>query len=125
MPSAGAQYSASPHWTDDLRESPVLEMMERLLGKGFDLRVYDRSVNLAKLVGANREYLLEHIPHISRLMCARPEEVLEHAGTLVIGSNDPEFRTLLPELRADQVVVDLVRIVASPPEGASYHGICW
>ncbi len=65
--------------TDDLRESPIVELIERLIGKGFDLRLYDRNVHLAKLTGANRDYILNHIPHIACLMRESMEEVLEHA----------------------------------------------
>src|SRR5206468_1928501 len=65
--------------TDDVRESPMVELLERLIGKGFDLRIYDSSVRLASLRGANRDYILNHIPHISRLMVASVEEVLRHA----------------------------------------------
>ncbi|MGH8722010.1 MAG: nucleotide sugar dehydrogenase, partial [Burkholderiales bacterium] len=78
--------------TDDLRESPVVELAERLIGKGYDLRMYDRNVSLARLHGANRDYILNRIPHISRLMVGSVDEVLDHAGTLVIGNTDPEFR---------------------------------
>src|SRR5438067_8293832 len=70
--------------TDDLRESPMVELTERLIGKGYDLRVYDRNVSLACLHGANRDYILNKIPHISRLMVPTIDEVLAHAQTLVI-----------------------------------------
>ena len=62
--------------TDDLRESPMVELTERLIGKGYDLRVYDRNVSLAAIHGANRDYILNHIPHISRLMVPTIDEVL-------------------------------------------------
>src|SRR6202035_4293414 len=68
--------------TDDLRESPVIEITERLLGKGYDLRLYDKHVNIASLVGANRDFILNRIPHISRLMVKRIDTVLEHAQTI-------------------------------------------
>src|SRR5262249_60871747 len=73
--------------TDDLRESPLVELIERLIGKGFDLRLYDRNVNLAKLTGANREYIMKAIPHIERLMVPTVDEVLEHADVIVIGNS--------------------------------------
>lgn len=111
--------------TDDLRESPVVEMIERLLGKGYDLRIYDRNVNLAKLVGANRDYILNRIPHISKLMVDTIDEVIEHAGTLVIGNGDPEFRSAIERLHAGQGVIDLVRIAAEPRTQGAYDGICW
>ncbi len=111
--------------TDDLRESPVVELVERLLGKGFDVRLYDRSVNLAKLTGANREFLHEHIPHISRLMVGSIQEVLEHGEAIVVGNYDPEFKCALDGLRDDQVVVDLVRVAPGRVSGDGYAGICW
>ncbi len=84
--------------TDDLRESPVIEVIERLIGKGYDLRIYDRNVNLASLVGANRDYILNRIPHISRLMVPSIAAVLDYAETVVIGNNDPEFRNLISQV---------------------------
>src|SRR4030081_2764656 len=77
--------------TDDLRESPMVELVERLIGKGYDLRVYDTNVRVASIHGANREYILNHIPHISKLMVSSIDEVLQHAGTIVIGNGSPEF----------------------------------
>ena len=103
--------------TDDLRESPVIEVIERLIGKGYDLRIYDRNVNLAALVGANRDFILNHIPHISRLMVSSVEEVLEHAKTVVIGNRDPEFGQIRAKLREDQCLVDFVRIT---PQGSTH-----
>ncbi|HEY1903569.1 MAG TPA: nucleotide sugar dehydrogenase [Terracidiphilus sp.] len=96
--------------TDDLRESPAIEVIERLIGKGYDLRIYDRNVNLAALVGANRDFILNRIPHISRLMLPTVDAVLGHAQTVVIGNNDPEFAQVQTKLRADQSLVDFVRI---------------
>ncbi|HEX6298040.1 MAG TPA: UDP-glucose/GDP-mannose dehydrogenase family protein, partial [Burkholderiales bacterium] len=77
--------------TDDLRESPIVELAERLIGKGYELRFYDRNVSLACLHGANRDYILNRIPHISRLMVPTVQDVLDHAQTIVIGNAAPEF----------------------------------
>jgi GDP-mannose 6-dehydrogenase len=110
--------------TDDLRESPVIEVIERLIGKGYDLRIYDRNVNLAALIGANRDFILNRIPHISRLMVSTIEEVLAHAQTVVIGNRDPEFSGIADDLREDQLLVDLVRITRpeySKSEGRLTH----
>jgi GDP-mannose 6-dehydrogenase len=111
--------------TDDLRESPVVELMERLIGKGFDLRVYDGNVNLACIRGANRDYILNHIPHISRLMVPSIDDVLAHAGTLVIGNAGPEFRDIPRRLSDGQTIIDLVRITDSRSVAGVYEGICW
>jgi len=111
--------------TDDLRESPVVELTERLIGKGYDLRIYDKNVSLASIHGANRDYILNHIPHISRLMVGSIGEVMDHAGTIVIGNADPDFREV-PKLLGDgQTVIDLVRIADSRSVSGLYEGICW
>lgn len=111
--------------TDDLRESPMVELIELLLGKGYDLRLYDRNVNIARLVGANREYILNHIPHISKLMEDSMDKVLAHAETIVVGTADPEFRAVPDRLGDDQTLVDFVRITGSGGDHGSYDGICW
>jgi GDP-mannose 6-dehydrogenase len=111
--------------TDDLRESPMVDVVERLLGKGYDIRIFDDNVNLAKLVGANRDYILHQVPHISDLMVSTIEEVLDHAQTIVVGNGDEAFQTIFDKLREDQVVVDLVRIKDQPSDGETYDGICW
>jgi GDP-mannose 6-dehydrogenase len=110
--------------TDDLRESPMVDVIEALIGKGHELRVYDRNVQLAALTGANRDYILNHIPHISRLMVDSVKAVTDFADTIVIGNGAPEFREVPERLRAGQTVVDFVRI--SPrTSGEGYDGICW
>ena len=111
--------------TDDLRESPVVEIIEQLIGKGYDLRLYDRNVNIASLMGANRDYIMNRIPHISKLMMTTLQGVLDHAETIVIGNNGPEFQGVPDLVRPGQVVVDLVRITARASEASQYDGICW
>jgi GDP-mannose 6-dehydrogenase len=111
--------------TDDLRESPMIEVIERLIGKGYDLRIFDKNVNLARLVGANRDYILNRIPHISRLMVDGIDPVLNHAETVVIGNKDPEFQGVPERLRDDQRLVDFVRITNRRSENGKYDGICW
>ncbi len=111
--------------TDDLRESPVIEIIERLLGKGHDLRIYDKNVNIARLVGANRDFILNRIPHISRLMVGEVDAVLEHAQTVVIGNRDPDFISVPKRLRDDQRLVDFVRISEQRSGNGKYDGICW
>jgi GDP-mannose 6-dehydrogenase len=111
--------------TDDLRESPVVELTERLIGKGYDLRVYDGNVRLASIHGANRDYILNHIPHISRLMTRTIDEVLDHADTVVIGNAAPEFRDVPKRLNDGQTVIDFVRVTESRSVSGVYEGICW
>lgn len=110
--------------TDDLRESPLVDVIEHLIGKGYELRLYDRNVNLAALTGANQDYILNHIPHISKLMVDNMDAVLEFAETIVIGNGAEEFKTVLERLKPGQQVVDLVRI-SQQQSGAQYDGICW
>ena len=111
--------------TDDLRESPVIEIIERLLGKGFDLRIYDKNVRIASLVGANRDFILNRIPHISKLMVEDIDSVLNHAQTVVIGNKDHEFQGIPARLRDGQRLVDFVRITNRRSENGKYDGICW
>lgn len=111
--------------TDDLRESPLVDVIERLLGKGYDLRLYDSNVNLARLTGANRDYIYKVIPHIERLMVDTSDAALSHGEVIVIGNNAPEFAELAPRLKPDQHVVDFVRIAAIEKAHAAYDGLCW
>jgi GDP-mannose 6-dehydrogenase len=111
--------------TDDLRESPIVELVERLIGKGYDLKLYDRNVNLAALTGANKDYILNRVPHISRIMAQTIDDVLAHAEVIVIGNGAAEFDEALGRLRPGQQVVDLFRIGKRSSDGVSYDGICW
>lgn len=111
--------------TDDLRESPVVEVIECLLGKGYDLKLYDYNVNMASISGANKDYILNKIPHISRLMVNSMDEVLAHAETVVIGNSSQEFRQVLNKTTREQVVVDFVRISEMRSQEGKYDGICW
>jgi GDP-mannose 6-dehydrogenase len=111
--------------TDDLRESPMVELVERLIGKGYDLRIYDSNVRMAAIHGANREYILNHIPHISKLMVGSIDEVVAHARTVVIGNASPEFKDVPRRLEEGQQVVDLVRIADTKSVEGVYDGICW
>ena len=111
--------------TDDLRESPIVEVIERLIGKGYDLRIYDRNVNIASLTGANRDFILNRIPHISKLMVGDIDAVLNHADTIVIGNKDPEFAGIPDRLNSQQELVEFARITNSRSRNGSHDGICW
>ena len=111
--------------TDDLRESPAVELVERLIGKGFNVRIFDRHVNLAKLVGANRDYILNQIPHISNLMVGSIDEAMEYGEIIVIGNGDAAFRSAIDKVGSDRIVVDLVGVSEQISDGNLYHGICW
>jgi GDP-mannose 6-dehydrogenase len=112
--------------TDDLRESPTVELIERLVGKGYVVRVYDRNVSLANLRGSNRAYIEKEIPHIASLMTDSLDQVLAESEVIVIGNGDKEFKRVLREARPDQEIIDLVRITGSLDEvPGRYRGICW
>ncbi|MHA3980921.1 nucleotide sugar dehydrogenase [Halovulum sp. GXIMD14794] len=112
--------------TDDLRESPQVTLVERLIGKGYDLRIYDRNVHLARLTGANRDYIHNVIPHISEILSDDLDAVLAHGELVVVGNGAPEFRTLPGRLGAEQVLFDLARIPgAAETLGARYDGVNW
>ena len=110
--------------TDDLRESPLVEVIERLIGKGYDIRLYDKNVKIASLVGANKDYILNAIPHISNLMVDSIDEVVNHADTIVIGNGAEEFKNIASQIADSKVVVDLVRIIDARSND-KYDGICW
>jgi len=111
--------------TDDLRHAPMVDMAERLLGKGYDVRIYDRNVSMARLIGANKEYILSHIPHVARLLVDSLEEVAAFAEVVVVGNPGEEFAAFLGTLRAEQKVVDLVRLKGAPNGPVAYEGIAW
>src|SRR3954469_25814658 len=111
--------------TDDLRESPIVILAEALLGKGYDLRIYDRNVSLARLVGANKDYIEHQIPHLSSLLQDTVNDVLDHSDVIVVGNAAPEFSEALTRTRPGQVVIDLVRLPAADHGQGEYEGICW
>jgi GDP-mannose 6-dehydrogenase len=111
--------------TDDLRESPMVTLTEALLGKGMQLSIYDRDVSLARLFGANKEYIEREIPHISQLMRAELDEVLQASDVIIIGNKSEEFLGIATRLRNDQTVLDLARLFDGPTPTGSYEGICW
>ncbi|HEX6313386.1 MAG TPA: nucleotide sugar dehydrogenase [Gemmatimonadaceae bacterium] len=112
--------------TDDLRESPMVTLVERLIGKGLEVAIYDREVSQARLIGSNKEFIEREIPHVWTLFRPSVAEVLAHGETIVIGNGSREFRSIEPQLRNGQLVVDLVRAFgARRSDGRSYEGICW
>lgn len=112
--------------TDDLRESPLVELAERLLGKGYDLRIHDANVSLSRLLGANREFIEARLPHLGQLLSGSVEEVLEHAEVLLVGCTDPAVLAKLPH-GGPQTIVDLVRLPDARARRAEpgYVGLAW
>jgi GDP-mannose 6-dehydrogenase len=111
--------------TDDLRESPLVEVIETLLGKGFQVKIYDKNVATSPLIGANKRFIDEHIPHLSSLLVERAEDVVDTAQVVVVGYASAEFVPALKSMRADQLIIDLARIEGRESFTASYDGICW
>ena len=101
--------------TDDLRESPMVTLVETLIGKGCDVRILDPNVVMARLRGANRTYIENEIPHISSLLCETAENLVEHADIIVIGAKGADAEQVLAAARPDQAIVDLTRGVATRP----------
>jgi GDP-mannose 6-dehydrogenase len=112
--------------TDDLRESPMVVLAEALLGKGYELRIFDRNVSMARLVGANKQYINEQIPHLSRHLCESLDDVLANSQVIVAGNAGAEFAEAVTRCRPDQIVIDLVRLPLDVSRvQAQYDGICW
>jgi GDP-mannose 6-dehydrogenase len=112
--------------TDDLRESPLVTLAERLIGKGYALRIYDPEVHLARLLGANKSFIEAHLPHIGQMLCPDLDEVLAHADVVVLGSSSPAVLQALAErLKPEQRVVDLVGLPAGHALAGAAHGLCW
>lgn len=110
--------------TDDLRESPLVELAEILIGKGYELKIYDKNVKMATLMGANKDYLLNHIPHISKLLVDDMSEIVNSCDLLIVGNNSEEFNNIDKLIENDQEILDLVRITKNVSNG-NYQGICW
>jgi GDP-mannose 6-dehydrogenase len=111
--------------TDDLRESPMVTLIETLIGKGLDLAIYDKDVSLARLFGANKEYIEREIPHVAQLMRSSVEDVLNACDVVVLGNSSDEFRQMEAEILRGHHVIDLVRVFGSRLSTTEYDGICW
>lgn len=112
--------------TDDLRESPLVELAERLLGKGYDLRIYDANVSLSRLMGANREYIEQRLPHLDQLLSSSVDDVLDHAEVCVVGTLDPAVVQAL-DRGGDRLIIDLVRLPDADARRTEpgYVGLAW
>jgi GDP-mannose 6-dehydrogenase len=113
--------------TDDLRESPQVQLIKRLIGEGYEVRIWDKDVSLGRLAGSNRQYIEEVIPHIGSLLTGDLAEALKNAEVVIIGNKSADREVLATHLRPDQIVIDLVNLNKScrPNRGAAYEGICW
>jgi len=111
--------------TDDLRFSPALETVERLLGKGYDVKIYDKSVNLSRLMGKNKEYIFNKLPHINNLLMEDLEEFINSVEILVVVNKDNDIDKLLNNDLSRVLVIDLVRVLEAKDYLENYEGICW
>ncbi|KWX66508.1 nucleotide sugar dehydrogenase [Mycobacterium sp. NAZ190054] len=113
--------------TDDLRDSPMLELAERLIGKGFDVKIYDPTVVLSRLTGANKTFISRQLPHIGELLTDDADAVFDHGELLVVGSRDPEVVDVIDRAGPDRLIVDLVRLPGAEHLRTmpNYQGIGW
>jgi GDP-mannose 6-dehydrogenase len=113
--------------TDDLRESPLVYFIKRLVGEGCQIRIWDRDVELGRLIGSNRQFIEEVIPHIGTLLAPNLPDVMQSADVVVIGTRAVDNETLLTYLKPEQLVIDLVNLEKSRrlQDHPAYEGICW
>ena len=112
--------------TDDLRESPLVELAEMLIGKGFDLKIYDSNVEYARVHGANKEYIESKIPHVSSLLNANFDQVVGESDIIILGNRDEKFRSLVTQVPAGKQIIDLVGFMPNTTDAqARTEGICW
>ena len=112
--------------TDDLRDSPLVTLAERLLGKGYSLAIFDRFVELSRLLGKNKDFIEQEIPHLDRLLHETPQAALQDAEVIVVGHADREARDAIAALANGRRIVDLHGYAdLQAAAGESYEGICW
>lgn len=112
--------------TDDLRESPLVTLAERLLGKGLEISIYDSSIEIGRLTGSNREFIEREIPHLERIMAQSPEEALDGAETIICGHASDEALSAIADYAPGRTIIDLQGVAALQAiEGVDYEGICW
>lgn len=112
--------------SDDLRESPMVELAEKLIGKGYDVSIYDQEVSLARIFGANKQYIEQVIPHVSSLIVEKPKEFADRAEVVVIAKRSKMLENVLQVLADGTMVIDLVRIKDDiSRKSGLYDGICW
>ena len=112
--------------TDDLRESPMVDLIEILIGKGYSLKIFDEEVSIAKIFGTNKKYIETVIPHISTLMSNDMEKVIENSDLIVFGNRNEIDNEILGKIKDTKSIIDLARINLNTKEyEGSYEGICW
>ncbi|MDF2188460.1 nucleotide sugar dehydrogenase [Paraflavitalea sp. CAU 1676] len=111
--------------TDDLRSSPAVTIAEALIGKGYDVKIYDKNVNLSKLNGANREYIDIHIPHLSKLMVNQLGELIDDVDVIIVSNREAEYVDVLLETESSAIIIDMVRLPDPIRLRRNYVGINW
>jgi GDP-mannose 6-dehydrogenase len=112
--------------TDDLRSSAQVELVERLIGKGYQIKIFDQCVSMSRLMGANKLYIEKEIPHISTLLCTSIDELLKESEVIVIANGDKVFSTIIQYVKPEHMIIDLVRIFEPNPNlNGHYQGIGW
>jgi GDP-mannose 6-dehydrogenase len=110
--------------TDDLRNSPAVTVIETLLGKGCDIKIYDRNINLAMLTGTNKDYINSRIPHLATLLTEDLAALINDSDVIVINTKEPEFIHFLEDLN-DKIIIDFVRLDEALLLNNNYFGINW
>ena len=112
--------------TDDLRESPMVTLVEHMIGKGLNLKIYDPEVRVSQLIGANKKYIDEAIPHIGDLMVETVEDAMKSADVVIVGLSGDEIMNEIDRLnRPDQYILDLVGIKDHHNLKGEFQGVCW
>jgi GDP-mannose 6-dehydrogenase len=111
--------------TDDLRESPMLELVERLLGKGHTVVVHDEHISPTRLTGSNREYVMEKLPHIASLLVEDLAEAVSDADIVIVAHSNAAFSDLISQVRSDQIVLDLTGVARPSEPAQNYVGLTW
>ena len=111
--------------TDDLRDSPLVELAERLIGKGFELRIFDPNFAYEDIVGRNRQFILTALPHVGSLLVDSLDEALQHGRTVVVGHNSPAFNALPDLMTSEHRILDLESGATALAAHDGYQGMCW
>lgn len=111
--------------TDDVRESPFIEIVERLIGKGREVRIFDSNVQMARLIGANRDYLLAALPHIAELMVPEIADVIDWAEVIVVTTDDPVYKAALAKVRQDQILLEFSNLKLQTDVAVRPRGFLW
>jgi GDP-mannose 6-dehydrogenase len=111
--------------TDDLRESPMVLLIERLLGKGYEIAIYDKNVSVGQLIGSNKQFIMDELPHFERLLKEDIKDVGEFGEIIIIGNKEEEYRDVVGIDLEKKYVLDLVRLWPNVDDIDNYSGICW